>query len=197
LNKNDLEDLELVRSFQNGDEEAFQKIFLKYRKNVLAAFIRQQIPQEDAFDLFQELFIHLYEKLPTLEIQSSFRSFLNAVIRNKIIDFYRKIKKFRLLFHISIDEFFVETDKKTNPENQMNYKKIAEESPFDFLNAVEHCLNLLGNPRWKALISLWLDGCRHEQISELLNMPIGSVSSGLYRCIPLFIECMKKHYYNL
>ncbi len=197
MNNNDLEDLELVRSFQNGSEEAFQKIFLKYRRKVITAFIRQQIPQEDAFDLCQELFIHLYKKLPILKIQTSFRSFLNSVIRNKIIDFYRRIKKFRLLFHISIDDFFIESDKKTNAKNSKNYKKIAEESPFEFLNAVEHCLNLLGNPRWKAMVSLWLDGCRQEQISELLNMPLGSVSKNLRRCTPLFIQCMKEHYYNL
>lgn len=196
MNTSDLEDLELIRSFQNGDQEAFQKIFLKYRKKVLAAFIRQQIPQEDAFDLCQEIFIHLYEKLPTLKIQATFKSFLNSVIRNKIIDFYRRMKQFRLFFQFDSDEFCMEGEKKADTENKKNFKKIAEESQFEFLNAVEHCLKLLGNPRWQALISLWLEGCRQDQIATLLDMRPGTVSSGLHRCVSLFVECMKENYYN-
>jgi len=197
LNDSDLEDLALIRSFQEGDQAAFRKLFLKYRRKVIAAFIAQQIPEDEALDQCQELFIHLFERLPTLSIQSSFSAFLYSVVRNKIIDYYRRLKKYRRLFHINPDDFCAENDQETNSENLKQYRKIVEESYFDFIDSVEHCLKALGNPRWQAMITLWLEGCTYEQIAELLELHQGSVSSGLHRCIQIFIECMKKHYFNL
>src|SRR5476649_1518550 len=96
--------------------------WVKTHADYLYAFAIKRIADEElARDLVQDTFLAALEKVNSFEGKSSERTWLTAILRNKIIDVYRK-KSSRLLnadVEKAEDEqadFFVEEDGHWTPE---------------------------------------------------------------------------------
>ena len=61
------EDLVLFRAFTAGDRNAYTQLYLKYRQRVYSYCVRVLCNDEEAQDLFQEVFIRVYERSAQFE----------------------------------------------------------------------------------------------------------------------------------
>ncbi len=87
------EDIALIARFQNGDKEAFTELYKLYSHTLYLNLVKLVKSEDIASEMLQEIFVIIWEKRNTIEIQSSFRAYLFRIGENKVIDFYRRVKR--------------------------------------------------------------------------------------------------------
>lgn len=168
-------DFELIRNYQQGEEQAFTDLFLKYYPLVYKIFFTKGIPQAEAEDLTAEIFIKLIEALKTYRFEQPFPHYLRRVVRNRLFDFYRAKK---------IDWLPLEL------ELSLKLKSSSDEE-FDLHEIIDHCLQQIKSLLRRAILLSWLEGYKRNQIAELLNLPIGTVHSNLERGKSQLRDCVQ------
>jgi RNA polymerase sigma-70 factor (ECF subfamily) len=88
--KNHEEDLFLVKAITSGDDDAFSRLFEKYRLAVHSLCYRFTRNAADAEDLTQEVFVKVYHKIRTFDARAKFFTWLYRVTINHCISFRRK-----------------------------------------------------------------------------------------------------------
>lgn len=79
--------IELLR---NGDQQAYQHIFISYYNNVMR-FIQALVKSEnDAEELTRDIFAKLWTDREKIDPEKNFRSYLYILARNVISDFFKK-----------------------------------------------------------------------------------------------------------
>ncbi|MCZ6679092.1 MAG: sigma-70 family RNA polymerase sigma factor [Candidatus Poribacteria bacterium] len=81
---------ELVERFQNGEQEVFNELVIKYQGKVYNLVYKYVSNPETARDLSQEVFIKAFQALPHFKRQSAFYSWLYRIAINLCIDFIRQ-----------------------------------------------------------------------------------------------------------
>ncbi len=92
-------DPQLIESFRNGDENAFNLLVVRYQERVYWAARRILGSHEDADDAVQEVFIKVYRKLRSFRGDSEFFTWLYRITVNVSLNASRK-KKIVNYFHI-------------------------------------------------------------------------------------------------
>lgn len=87
------EDKILMKKFQEGNDEAFEKLIVKYRASAVYFAQRYTKDKYIAEDIAQESFAYLYVYKDKYNEKYSFKTYLFTIIRNKSIDYIRKSKR--------------------------------------------------------------------------------------------------------
>jgi RNA polymerase sigma-70 factor (ECF subfamily) len=173
-------DLKLIkRALETGDTSAYNELLRLYRDPIYFMLYEKVEDQELAKDLTIEAIGKAFKKLHMYTPNYTFSTWLFTVARNNCIDYLRKHK----LPTVSIDKMMIDEDgKKTsfdlrsddpNPEKIMIKKqKIA------ILRQIVDQLK----PKYRNLVKLrYFKEMSYEEISEILNIPLGTVKAQLYR----------------
>jgi len=188
INERKVEDKKLIQRALNGDQQAYTALLKKYRNlvyNVMHKMVRN--PQE-AEDLTQEAFVKAFRALQNFNDEFAFSTWLMKIATNNCIDLLRKNK----LRTMSIDEpvhykdekvRFQLPDRGPTPEKQV----LKGERAAIINRAIE------GLPaRYRTVIVL-----RHrqeksyEEISEELNLPLGTVKARIFRAREMLNKKLK------
>jgi len=90
----------LVVAAKNGDEQAFETLFKRYRRKTLAVVLRYIRVVEDAEDIVQQSFYKAFVHLSQFQGESSFSTWLTRIAINEALMFLRHIGALR---EVSID----------------------------------------------------------------------------------------------
>ena len=90
----------LVVAAKNGDEQAFETLFKRYRRRTLAVVLRYIRAVEDAEDIVQQSFYKAFVHLSQFQGESSFSTWLTRIAINEALMFLRHIGAMR---EVSID----------------------------------------------------------------------------------------------
>ena len=90
----------LVVGAKNGDEQAFETLFKRYRRKTLAVVLRYTRVVEDAEDIVQQSFYKAFVHLSQFQGESSFSTWLTRIAINEALMFLRHIGALR---EVSID----------------------------------------------------------------------------------------------
>jgi RNA polymerase sigma-70 factor (ECF subfamily) len=83
----------LVERCRLGDESAWREIVDEYAPYVYAITMRAyRIPQEDAEDVFQEVFSRMFERLETLRDDAALQAWIAQITRNVCVDQLRRTR---------------------------------------------------------------------------------------------------------
>lgn len=86
-------DAYLIEAVQAGDQRAWQTVIERYQGRLLS-FARRRLSQtSEAEDLVQETFLGLLRSLPRYDTSRSLETYLFAILRNKLSDYFRKVQK--------------------------------------------------------------------------------------------------------
>ena len=86
-------DTYLIQAVQDGDQQAWREVIERYQGR-LVSFARRMLTQRgDAEDLVQETFMGLLRSLPNYDSSRSLETYLFAILRNKLHDYFRKMDK--------------------------------------------------------------------------------------------------------
>ena len=125
--------------------------------------------QDEAFDLAQEIFVRVYERLDTCEDPEKFQSWLTRIARNACIDHLRRMKARPPRQDISADEMHNLAGGSSNPEQDWvrgRRKKLVFQAMQE-LSEINREIILL-----KDIQELPLD-----EIAGILKLPVGTVKS--------------------
>lgn len=162
----------LVSVFQSGEESAFRIIVERHQeriRNLIFSILRDASVVDD---LAQEVFIKVYEALPTFRFESSFYTWLYRIAVNKSRDELRR-RKVRRWFSLQSfqegDSWSADLSHKTEPHDP-ELREILEKS----LLAVPERFRL-------PVILKDIEGMSYEEIAQVTGCQIGTVKSRLSR----------------
>lgn len=171
------EDIRLVEKYKSGDATAFDLLVEKYLNNVYGIAFSIVRNSEDAYDLAQDAFVKLFQKLETFKGDSRFYTWLYRITYNLCIDFVRK----RRMKTVSIDE-----QDKLPADQIVSFSSKTSETPGEELDRkelnemIEKCLAQLPENQRAAIILRDIKGCSYTEIAEILEVSEGTVMSRLY-----------------
>ena len=109
-----MKDIDLVKRFQNGEEQAFDELVKKHYSTTHNLLIRLSGNSMDADDLCQETFIRVYRSLRKFKAQSQFSTWLYRIATNVANSHHRK-EKVRQLLSFGNDPETMAVDEPTEP----------------------------------------------------------------------------------
>ena len=89
----------LLAQLKEGSKEAFERLYGLYSERLYLNILRLVKSKEEAEEILQEIFVLLWEKRSTIDIHSSFRSYLLRIGENKAYDYFRKLRRDQRLYH--------------------------------------------------------------------------------------------------
>ena len=175
-----LRDLKLIkRALDQGDTTAYNELMKLYRDPLYFMLLEKVGDQEVAKDLTIEALGKAFKKLHMYTPNYTFSTWLFTVARNNCIDYLRKNK----IKTTSIDQFTIDNDGKKNkidiPSDELNPEGILiRKQKIAILRQVVDKLK----PKYRELVKLrYFKEMSYEEISTLLQIPIGTVKAQLYR----------------
>src|ERR1035437_9939489 len=180
-------DYELVLQALEGDQKAYAELLGKYRDAIYFMLLKMVNNTSDAEDLTIEAFGKAFKNINQYTPNFAFSTWLFKIATNNCIDFIRKKK----LNNISLDQsaahedsapMVIPTDAPDPEENMISQQKVI------LLRAVVAKLK----PRYRKLIELrYFHEYSYEEISEKLELPIGTVKAQLFRARELLYNILK------
>jgi RNA polymerase sigma-70 factor, ECF subfamily len=86
-------DLAILRKAQRGDERAFSIIVRSYDTAVFNYILRLVGDRALAEDLTQEVFLRVYQGLPSFSLRSRFTTWMFQVTKNRVLDELRAVER--------------------------------------------------------------------------------------------------------
>jgi len=183
MRKKDDPDLELVRQCQDPDsdrfEEAFAALYEKYKDRVYNVAWRITGNSAEAFDVIQETFVVLLRKIADFKFEAKFSSWLYRIVVNNSIDSKRSLdSRTRREGPLPVrsdgnGSMEVEDGSSREPGDRLERSE-REERLHRGLQQISHKLRT-------ALILRYLEGLPYEEISQVLQVSLGTVKSRLAR----------------
>jgi RNA polymerase sigma-70 factor, ECF subfamily len=171
-------DAALVERVQAGDRLAFDLLVRKYQHRIVA-LIQRFIPDwHEAQDVAQEAFIKAYRALPNFRGDSAFYTWLYKIsvntAKNFLVSQSRRPPMDDILLEDAVHhEAAGRMHEQATPENEF----LREEVERTVLAAVEE----LPEEIRTALTLREIDGLSYEEIAQIMNCPIGTVRSRIFR----------------
>ncbi len=184
LPSTDAEDKELVERVKKGDERAFETLFLRYSSK-LTQYLTFIVGDNDiGCDLAQEAFITAWNKLPNLENNADFKTWLYRIGVNKTRDHFRHVKLIRWIIWPTTNE---EEDLLPGLSTEQGFEQRVEEAEI-----IKMAWNNV-SPKYRSCLYLDIfEDMTQHGIAILLDMSERSVR----RYIQLGKEQLRASYIN-
>ncbi|HQQ63917.1 MAG TPA: RNA polymerase sigma factor RpoE [Pseudomonadales bacterium] len=170
-------DEQLVEKVQRGDKRSFDLLVLKYQHKVLALVRRFVKDQSEAEDVAQEAFIKAFRAINSFRGESAFYTWLYRIAVNSAKNAL-DVRKRRPASDLDIDEveeYGFSENLKTgeNPESLL--------ATQDLQRIITLTLDGLPEELRRALMLREFDGLAYEDIAQIMECPIGTVRSRIFR----------------
>ena len=182
-------DQQLVERVQRGDKHAFDLLVSKYQRKLgrlISRFVRDTAEAED---VTQEAFIKAYRALPGFRGESAFYTWLYRIGINTAKNYLLASKR-RAPTSTSFDaeesESFEEAGllrEVNTPENELMSKQVV--------GVVQASLQQLPEDLRSALTLREIEGLSYEEIASVMNCPIGTVRSRIFRAREAIAENLR------
>ena len=170
-------DQELVLKAQRGDSRAFDLLVLKYQSRVASLVARFVNDAAEVEDVTQEAFIKAYRALPKFRGESAFYTWLYRIASNTAKNYLvSKGRRPSADADVSNAEYFEEAEAlrdSETPENSYLGRELAQ--------AVTEVLEALPEELRMALTLREFEGLSYEEIAEVMECPVGTVRSRIFR----------------
>lgn len=154
-----------IRKAKNGNREAFETLVHMYKGKVYRHALAMVRDPAAAEDIAQEAFVKTYFQLKKLEQETAFVSWLTRIVSNLCYDYLKKAKRETVTEDIWLDQPEDGDVTKDEPEQSINRLMIQEG------------LGHLSPEHREAIVLRDLQGFSYQEISDLLDIPLGTVKS--------------------
>ena len=172
-------DQQLVERVQRGDKHAFDLLVSKYQRKLNRLISRFVRDSAEAEDVTQDAFIKAYRALPGFRGESAFYTWLYRIgintAKNHLLASKRRAPT-STTFDADEAESFEEAELLRGvdtPENELMSKQVV--------GVVQASLQQLPEDLRSALTLREIEGLSYEEIANVMNCPVGTVRSRIFR----------------
>jgi len=183
----ELTDEQLIKKFQEGDVGAYNKIVYRYKDRLLNFIYRYLNDIDRSEDLVQDTLIKLYTHKDSYKEIAKFSTWLYTIASNLARTELRKIKRRRTFSVTELsreDREFIISSPDLEPDDQ-NLSKNFQES-------VQWALSELSDDFRTVVILRDIQELSYEDISKIVNVPLGTTKSRINRGRVKLQELLKK-----
>ncbi|WP_269808141.1 RNA polymerase sigma factor RpoE [Marinomonas sp. BSi20414] len=183
-------DQALVEKVQQGDKRAFDLLVIKYQYKVIGLIGRYVQDRSEALDVAQESFIKAYRAIESFRGESAFYTWLYRIAvntaKNYLVSRSRRPPESDVELDneevFSVYESLADID---TPEAKLNSDRLEKE--------IHYAIQQLPEELRSALTLREFDGLSYEDISLIMECPVGTVRSRIFRAR----EAVEKHIHPL
>ena len=167
------DDARLIDLVLTGDSAAFSLLVCRYQDRLFTALVHIASSRDEAEDVAQEAFIQAYLKLASFERQSSFYTWLYRIAFNTAIS-----RRRRKRVETSIEQSKEAVGDEPADRGERPQDRLMREERVDL---IRRALGELSEEHRAILVLREMEGCDYEEISQILDLPVGTVRSRLHR----------------
>src|SRR4051812_4667035 len=159
-------DIQLVERYLAGDMTAFDELMIRYERQVYRVCYRFVENRDDAMDLAQEVFIKVFEHLPTFRRESSLKTWLYRIAMNHCINHVKK----------HTQEFVEVTEYTSSIPASVHAQMEHQEQRDHFRRMVKHL-----PPKQKAILELRInEQLSYEEIAQISGRSVSTIKASVF-----------------
>ena len=182
------QDLGLVKRAKAGDYQAFDLLVLKYQSRLISTAFNLVKDRQTAEDLVQDSFIKSFKSISSFREDSTFYTWIYRITVNTSKNYLVSKKRKDELLQTDISK-----------EENYAIEPIDEETPEDLFHSSQlykiiiESLDGLGEDTKTALTLREFDGLSYQQIAEVVNCPVGTVRSRIFRGREIIDDAIREY----
>ncbi|HSV15516.1 MAG TPA: sigma-70 family RNA polymerase sigma factor [Tepidisphaeraceae bacterium] len=182
-------DEQLIAAYRSGDRSSFAELVGRYQRELFHFLIRFLGDRAAAEDVFQETFLQIHQSAENFDTQRRFRPWLFTIAANKARDLIRAnarrpVSPLQASISPGDDDSseFIDLMKSATdlPDEPMQQQELQNKVKQTVMNMPEHLREIL-------LLS-YFHQFPYKQISDILDIPLGTVKSRLHAAVAHFAD---------
>jgi RNA polymerase sigma-70 factor, ECF subfamily len=176
-------DLMLVERAIAGDQRAFELLVLKYQRRIERLIGRMVRDSDLVEDIAQETFIRAYRALGQFRGEAQFYTWLYRIAVNTAKKALVDLKRDPLVSETALKAGADEEDETSAVENELTSAETPETvlAAKEIAATVNSAMEALPEELRQAVTLREIEGLSYEEIAEVMNCPIGTVRSRIFR----------------
>jgi RNA polymerase sigma-70 factor, ECF subfamily len=166
-------DIQAINDYLTGDAGGFNRLVDRYQRPIYNLAYRFSGNTDDAGDLTQEIFIHLYRKLGSFRGESTFSTWFYRLAVNYCKDWLNK-KSRRINTSATLEIIESATPDSSDGPGQ-TYEKLETQE------TVHRAISQLPKNQKLVVVLHDIQGYDYETIAKIIEAPVGTVKSRLAR----------------
>jgi RNA polymerase sigma-70 factor (ECF subfamily) len=185
-------DEQLLFEYRHGDRASFAKLVARYERELFHFLVRFLGDRAAAEDVFQETFLQVHQSADQFDTQRRFRPWLFTIAANKARDLIRsQARRPANPLQASINPSDEESGEyidlmqsiESLPEESMQRRELQQLVQKTVMGMPDHLREIL-------LLS-YFHQFPYKQISDILDIPLGTVKSRLHAAVAHFADRWK------
>lgn len=175
-------DAPLIERVKQGDVRAFEMLVVKYQRRIERLIGRMVRDVDLVPDIAQETFIRAYRAIPQFRGESAFYTWLYRIAVNTAKKALVELKRDPVMTEASLASRD-EDDETSRVENELSDGETPDAvlASKEIAAAVNAAIEALSDELRQAITLREIEGLSYEEIAELMNCPIGTVRSRIFR----------------
>ena len=176
-------DFQLVQRTVAGDQKAFELLVIKYQRRIERLIGRMVRDVDLVEDIAQETFIRAYRALHQFRGEAQFYTWLYRIAVNTAKKALVDMKRDPTISESALRPSSDDDDETSRPTNEPTTDETPETvlAAQEIAAAVEAAMDALPAELRQAVTLREIEGMSYEEIAEVMNCPIGTVRSRIFR----------------
>lgn len=186
-----IDEYHLIRKAQDGDTESFGTLVSLYQDRAFSVATGILGNSHDAMDVVQDAFIKAFRNIGKFNFSSTFNTWLHRIVINTSIDELRKRKHHSQV--VSLDRSYESEDGEytVQYEDTESYvEEILERK--ESIDLLKKALETIEEDHRMVIVLSDIKGYSYQEISTILDLPLGTVKSRIARARAKLVEMLKR-----
>jgi RNA polymerase sigma-70 factor (family 1) len=183
---NHIDEKDLLLRLQNGDHTAFEILYQRHSRQLLAKLDRKLATPDEADDLIQELFIKIWERRHQIDPEQDFAGYLYRIGQRMVTDHYRKLARTAILH----ERVQLESTESINTlEDQLAEKETRE--------LIQQAIEQLPKQQQRAFNLCKIEGKSYKEAAEIMDISPETVHVHLVKATQTVKSYFQKAQYQI
>ena len=175
-NKSVVDETELITRLKQGDQRAVTQWFKTYQARLTNYVLGRISQSEDAQEVVQEVFINCLRNIANFQGRSSLYTWMTAIAKHEIADYYRKRYAKKLLRALPLGEVILD-----GLREEMVDEQLWQEQKQALKEQLDQVLGQLAGHHRELLWLKYVDRKKVAQIAHELGRTAKAVEADLFR----------------
>ncbi|MEP7146587.1 MAG: sigma-70 family RNA polymerase sigma factor [bacterium] len=200
---------EIFENIKKGDTASFRLIADELKDKAFSLIMKILKNKEEAEDTLQESFMKLYRAIAEsrFEERSKLSTYFYTIVYNTALDNYNKLKSHRFSI-VSIDvedsnfeegddllkKYYEKDIDKTVYEERHEISTDKKYSADEIRAIIQNYISSIPEQYSVILTMFYINALSHNEISEILKLPVGTVKNRIFRAKAKLKEIILKKY---